>query len=308
MTDPIDQDQAATHEEFLRASRRWGRWGVDDQRGAVNLIDEIKRREAANGVRSGRVVSLSRTVATAPAPDNPRPAHHFMRRTHEFAADYVGVDFHGRASTHLDALCHVFDEDGRVWNGRDASDVITMEGATWGGVEQWRDGLVTRAVLLDVPRHRGEDYVTVDRPVTADELRDIVRSEELSITPGDAVIVYSGRERWDAAEGVWGTDVDESGRMRRPGLDPSCSRFLAEVDCAVLGWDMMDAMPYTAAGMASTVHGTIHALGLALIDNCSLGELAEACSEEGRLDFMLIASPLVVVGGTGSPVNPLALF
>ena len=148
---------------YLHQRRNWGRWGQDDQVGAINLITPAKRVKAASLVRTGRSVSLSRDFPKLPGPGNTYPAHHWMkivpRGTGGFSADYVGIYYHGIASTHLDALCHTWDDQG-MWNGRDPDKEITFDGATFGSVEHWSTGLITRGVLLDVPKYRGEPYVT----------------------------------------------------------------------------------------------------------------------------------------------------
>jgi hypothetical protein len=138
---------------YLKQDRNWGRWGKDDQKGAVNLVTPEKRLAATRLVRKGRAVSLSREFPKNPAPNNPTPAQHFMKRlvrgeTGGGAIDYYGISYHGQASTHLDALCHVWDSNG-MWNGRNPDEVITFEGAQWGSVEHWKEGIITRGVLLD---------------------------------------------------------------------------------------------------------------------------------------------------------------
>ena len=290
---------------YLRDRRNWGRWGDDDQRGAINLITAEKRVEAARLVRSGRIVSLSRNFPKRPGPANPTPAQHFVQTMSRpgggGAVDYYGIMYHGYQATHIDALCHVWDDDG-MWGGRDPAREFRSTGTRWGGVQQWRDGIVTRGVLLDVPRFRGEPYVTLERPVHGWELEEVVRAQGVTVTPGDALLVYSGRERWQAAHPQWNPYTDD-----RPGLHASCLPFIRDRDVAVLGWDLMDAEP-NEYGLPWSVHGVVFAYGVALLDNCLLEPLADACAAEGRYEFMLTVAPLPVTGGTGSPVNPLALF
>jgi kynurenine formamidase len=224
-----------------------------------------------------------------------------------FAADYYGIFYHGVASTHLDALCHTWDEHG-MWNGRDPAREITFDGATFGSVEHWSQGLVTRGVFLDVPRHRGEPHVTQERPVHGWELEDILTSRGITLEPGDAVCVYSGREAWQAAhpDTPYGRPFG-GGPSVRPGLHVSCLPFLRDHDVAVLVWDMLDHLPI-GYDIAWAVHAALYAYGIALLDNAILEPLARACAEEGRDEFMLVIAPLKVPGGTGSPANPLALF
>jgi kynurenine formamidase len=115
-------------------------------------------------------------------------------------------------------------------------------------------------------------------------------------------MVYSGREAYAADNGgTWG------GRPTRPGLHASCLKFVRENDVSILGWDMMDAGP-NEYDIPWSVHGVIFAYGVALLDNSLLEPLANVCTEENRYEFMLTINPLNVVGGTGSPVNPIAVF
>ena len=292
---------------YLKEDNNWGRWGDDDQKGAVNMVTDQKRAAAARLVRTGKAVSLSREFPKLPASNNPTPAIHYMKRnlrgeTGGSAVDYYGISYHGTATTHLDALCHVWDHNG-MWNGADPMDVITFDGAEWGSIEQWKEGIITRGVLLDVPKHRGEPYVTQESPVHGWELEDIAREQGVAMEPGDALVVYSGREKWnEAGNPLWGSDRD-----LRPGLHASCLRFIKESDCCVLVWDMMDHTP-NGYDVPWSVHGAIFAYGIGLLDNALLEPLAETCAQEGRYEFMLTINPLRVVGGTGSPVNPVALF
>ena len=291
---------------LIRERNNWGRWGADDELGALNLITPEKRVQAASLVRSGRSVSLSRDVPTRPGPGNPMPAQHWLRTLPSpggagGAIDYYGFVFHGYVMTHLDALCHVWDGDG-MWNGRDPNREVTSNGARFGAIDKWRAGITTRGVLLDVPRFRGAPHVTIETPVHADELEAIAAAQGVSIGPGDALCVYSGRESWQAANPAWSGYAPPS-----PGLHASCLKFLREHDVSVLVWDMMDAAP-NEYGLPWTVHGAIFAYGIALLDNSLLQPLAEACAAEGRYEFMLTFAPIPVVGGTGSPVNPIALF
>ncbi|MBI4339710.1 MAG: cyclase family protein [Chloroflexi bacterium] len=293
-------------DSYLRDRRNWGRWGEKGGVGAINLITPQKRLAAARLVTSGRMVSLSRPFPVTPSTENPRPAHHYMYSEGRpfgggLAMDYYGVFYHGTATTHIDALCHVWDHNG-MWEGKKPEEVITYSGARYGSIDQWGDGILTRGVLLDVPKHRGKPYVTQDAPVQGWELEDIAKAEGIRLEAGDAAIVYSGREAYAREHGgVWG------GGPERPGLHASCLPFLRDHDISIVVWDMMDARP-DEYRVPWTVHGAIFAYGVALVDNSLLEPLAQACAQEGRYEFMLTINPLKVIGGTGSPVNPIAVF
>ena len=291
---------------YLRDRRNWGRWGDRGGAGAMNLIDDAKRLKAVSLVKSGRTVSLSRPFPVVPSAENPRPAVQFLMKGDRppgggAATEYIGVAFHGTSTTHIDALCHVWDENGG-WDGRDPDENVQFDGVRYGTVDEWSDGILTRGVLLDVVKHRGGEYVTLDTPVHGWELEEIAAAQGVTLEPGDAVCVYSGRDKFAAANGgVWARGAE------RPGLHASCLPFIRDNEMSLLVWDMMDAAP-NEYDLAWTVHGAIFAYGVALVDNSLLEPLADVCAEEGRYEFMLTVNPLRVLGGTGSPANPIAVF
>lgn len=293
-------------ESVLSGRSNWGRWGDDDQVGAVNLITAEKRVQAAGLVRSGRTLSLSRPFPVEPAANNLHPAQQYMKTVDKgggygAAVDYYGISYHGLSCTHLDALCHVWGPSG-MWNGRQPAAEVGFAGASWGDVAQWRHGITTRGVFIDIPRHRGVDFVAEGEPVHGDELEAIVSEQGASLSSGDALVIYCGRDAYDATNGMpWGSET------QRPGLHASCLEFIRDCDCAAIAWDMQDEVP-NEYGYPWTAHQSIFAFGVAVVDHCELGALARACREEGRSEFMFVVAPLLVEGGTGSPVNPLAIF
>lgn len=302
-TPPTVEEYRAYKERFSN----WGRWGADDQLGTLNHITAETRRAAAGLVRQGRTVSLANPLATARVVTgrrNPQPADHRMQIGEGGCADYIGVSYHGFINTHIDALCHIYAEGRRLYNGRSASDV-TSEGAKSNSIDAWRHGIVTRGVLYDIPRHRGVDYVTFDAPVHGWELEDVARAEGIEPRPGDAVLVRAGASAFWAAH----PDFDEP-PWRAPGLHASVLEFLYEHSAALLGWDLMEAPGQEHYGApAFPIHSVaIPYMGLPLLDNANFEDLAAACAELGRWEFLLIIAPLVVLGGTGSPVNPLAVL
>jgi kynurenine formamidase len=297
---------------LIRDRSNWNRWGKDDQKGAINLITPAKTVAATRLVQKGRSVSLSREFPKEPGPGNAYPAQHYMRTiprgTGGFAADYYGIFYHGVQSTHIDALCHTWDDRG-MWNGRDPAKEVGFDGATFGGIEAWSEGIITRGVMLDVPRHRGTDSITFETPVHGWELEEICAKRNIKMEPGDAICVYSGRDAWQRAnpDSTYGRPFGGGGSIDRPGLHASCLKFIRDHDVAVLVWDMLDLMP-NGYDIPWAVHAAIFAYGIALLDNAFLEGLATACREENRDEFMLVISPLRVKGGTGSPANPLAVF
>lgn len=292
---------------LLIEGRNWGRWGKDDENGAINLIDDNKRLEAAAAVRRGVSVSLSRPLPKEGHGGPVSAALHFMRQREipggGIASDWIGTHPHGVTTTHLDALCHIWDQDG-MWGGRDPKEELTFDGARWGGIQAWRHGIVTRGVLIDVGAARPGGFVAQDEPVTGEELERIARAQGVEVRPGDALVVHSGRDTWQAQPGQAPYSSDPA---TRPGLHASCLVPLKTWDCSMLIWDMLDARP-TGYDVPFTVHGAIFSYGLALVDNAGLQELAEACAQHQQYDFLLNVAPLWVEGGTSSPVNPIAVL
>jgi kynurenine formamidase len=289
----------------------WGRWGDADERGALNHIGPAEIVAAAGLVREGRTVSLSRDFPTQPGPENPWPAQHHMVIAGddccvpgieglEVSTDFIGIAFHGMASSHIDALCHVF-AHGRMYNGRPAAEVKST-GARANTIMAAKDGVVGRGVLLDLPRALGRDFVEPDHLVTADELAAAEAAHGVRVGKGDILLVRLGR---DARRAV---HADQ----KVPGLDPRVVVWLLERQVAVLGGDgVHDPIPngQVHRDWAMPIHmlGLV-AMGLHLLDNLDLEPVARACAELGRWTFQFVAAPLRGVGGTGSPLNPIAVF
>jgi kynurenine formamidase len=274
--------------------RNWGRWGNDDQVGAANLITSSKRTAAAGLVKTGRAVSLSRVFS---------PPQHYIRVNVDRGSvvDYYGFEYHGVAVTHMDALSHMWDRNG-MWNGRDPAKEIDTSGARFGDIAAFGSGVITRGVLLDIPRHRKTPHVVPGQPVTGAELDATAKAQGVTIEPGDALLVHCGREAYVRAGNTYGGATES-----RPGLHVSCSRFIRDSDVSMLVWDMHDALP-DPEGHRWPVHGVLYSYGVPLVDNALVEPLAQACAEERRYEFMLMVLPLKVARGTGSPVNPIALF
>jgi kynurenine formamidase len=289
---------------FHETLSNWGRWGQEDQLGALNLITPDVTAAAAATVRSGRTVSCARALDTRPAADNPTPVAHHMTGTFSegYGADYVALAPHGFATSHIDALCHIFHE-GKLFNGYDAESV-TAHGATRLGIHQLHAGIVTRGVLLDIPALRGADALEPGEPVYPDDLEAAEARAGLTVRAGDALLVRTGRWRWREEHGPWNLG------SRAAGLDASCLPWLHARDVAVLGSDgVSDVAPSRVDGVPMPIHTVaIVALGLHLMDNLDFDALSTACAAEGRWEFLLVVAPLVLRRGTASPVNPIALF
>jgi kynurenine formamidase len=293
------------------AVSNWGRWGEEDERGALNELTADRIAAAARLVRAGETVTLSLPLNTQGGLHNPEPAIHSMTLSHDvdigsgtvrLAKDFIGVDYHNDSHSHIDALCHVA-FDGALYNGRSSAS-FDAHGATVNTIEAAKDGLVGRGVLLDVPRLRGVPWLEPGDNVFPDELEAAEREKGVAVSAGDILLVRTGHTRRLAELGPWET------AKAKAGLHPTAARFLAERDVAALGSDgNSDTAPSTTEGIAFPIHTlTLNAMGVLLLDYLQLEGLVEACEQEGRWEFLFVGAPLRIVGGTGSPLNPLAVF
>ena len=173
-----------------------------------------------------------------------------------------------------------------------------MDGAAWASIDHWKDGIFTRGVLLDVPKYRGEPSVTMEKPVHGWEMEEIAAAQGVVVEPGDALIVYCGREVWSQSNPPYGSDP--SGR---PGLHASCLPTLRKWDVCLLGWDMLDAMP-NGYGIPWAVHGCLFAYGIGLLDNALLEPLANACAEGGTVRVRAHTQPAEHGGRDRFPGEP----
>ena len=307
-------DASVSGAEFsalFRALRNWSRWGADDERGALHLITPERVAAATRLVRDGVGVSLSLPLNTTPAVHNPMPADHYMTalagRDEEsdavnFIKDYVGLDYHNDGHTHIDALCHVAYQ-GLLYNNRPA-DAVTADGATVNTIEVLSDGLVGRGVLLDIPRVHGAPWLEPGEHVFAEDLEAAEREQRIRVGEGDILLVRTGHARRLAELGPWNTPEVKA------GLHPTAMRFVASRGVAALGSDgNHDTAPSSTEGVDFPIHVlAIVAMGVHLLDYLQLEDLVAACERAARWEFLFFSAPLRIVGGTGSPLNPVAVF
>ena len=282
----------------------WGRWGPDDQLGALNLITPEVTTAAASLVRTGRRVSCARPLDTTASPDNPSPVTHHMTgtATEGYGADYLALAPHGFATSHLDALCHIFHE-GQLYNGY-PTETVTAHGAAKLGIHHLRDGIVTRGVLLDIPALLGQEALEPGTPIFPDELeaaeRAAGRHRAQRRPPAGAhrPLALAGHARALGAPHSWPGSTRHaspgSGRAMSPrwaatACRTCCPRGCPARSCPSTPWP---SWPWGCTCSTTSIWKT----------------LATACAEEGRWEFLLTVAPLVLRHGTASPVNPIALF
>ncbi|QQS47506.1 MAG: cyclase family protein [Acidobacteriota bacterium] len=285
----------------------WGRWGKDDQLGALNLITPEKRKKAATLVKLGVAVSLARETNKEQAADNPSPYDHNMILTGTgnpgpWLIDSIGVTFHGYQHTHLDALCHMFYR-GKMYNGFPAEEV-TRQGAGKLGIQNLKQGIFTRGILIDIPKLRGIEYLEPGTPIYPSDLDAWEKKSGLRVGSGDVIFIRTGRWARRGAKGAWNPENSAA------GLHASAARWIRQRDVAMLGSDAAsDALPSGIEGVTHPIHQLmLVAMGVHIFDNCDLEALSRMCEEQKRWEFLLTASPVAVTGGTGSPLNPIAVF
>ncbi len=298
-------------ERMMEELSNWGRWGADDQLGAANLITPTKRLEAAALVTEGITVSLEHRLLIEEAPDVPLP---FQRRmlglpdpTEEPAfrggvSDNYNISYHGYSHSHIDSLCHILYK-GQMYNGF-SQETITEDGCSRSSIVNLQGGIVTRGVLMDIPRLKGVPYLEPGTPIYQEDLEAWEEMAGVTVRPGDAVFVRTGRWARRADVGPWAVAREAA------GLHASTMPWVKARDVSFLGGDAAsDVVPSQIEGVGLPVHMlTIVAMGVDLFDNQDLEALAETAARLNRWEFLLVAGPLAVETGTGSPVNALAIF
>jgi kynurenine formamidase len=297
-------------DQLFASVSNWGRWGKDDQRGTLNFITPERVLAATGLVLKGRSVSLSYLLSKVADVDNPKPMLHYMSRLSLGMAgqptmneDFIGLDYHGKLVTHVDALCHCA-YGGRLYNDVPTLDAVTGFGATFGAVTAFEDGIVSRGVLLDMPRQLGVEWVEPGPGLAPAQLEAAAASEGISVGEGDVLLVRTGHAVRRTKLGAWDPDQVSA------GVDVSCMPWLHARGVAVLGSDAdTDARPSPVEDVHTPAHAlALAAMGMPLLDNMNLDRLAATCAEERRWEFLFVTAPLRLPRGTGSPINPLAIF
>jgi hypothetical protein len=299
----------AEYEEYRTRLSNWGRWGADDQLGTLNHITPDTRTAAAGLVRDGRTVSCANPLATpAVVPDerrNRNPAEHRMTVNPGSSGDYIGVSYHGFVNTHIDALCHIFTgEGGRLYNDADSA-LVTSEG----GAQPLRRQLARRhrdpRRAVRHPAHARASACAGRRAGGGLGPRGLGEADGHHPPPGDAVLIRSG------CEPVLERNPDFAMEFppNTPGVGVSCLEYLYDTTlrCSAGTCRRRAARASTASASRST-RSPSRTWACRFSTTRTFEALSEACAEAGRYEFMLVIAPLVVLGGTGSPVNPLAVF
>jgi hypothetical protein len=304
----------------------WGRWGADDVLGTVNHITPGYRAAAARLIRSGVVVSCCWTIEPGHSPEDepgaPSPQRFMLRSGQGLsdaarvprdgialedrqggAAELLSYAPHGFRITHLDGLSHIF-WDRVLYNGRPAERVSTHKGAVEHDITSFKAGVVTRGILVDVPRYRGVPWLEPGDGVTDAELRAVLADTGIEVRPGDALLLRTGygRRKLEA-----GPDLPGAGHA---GWHASCLPSFHAWGVSMIGADTaQDVVPSGYPNVRVPVHAIgLVAMGMPMLDNAFLEDLARQCEAERRCEFFLTVAVLPFSGSTGSALNPLAIF
>jgi kynurenine formamidase len=286
----------------------WGRWGPEDEAGALNLVGTEQVKRASGLVRQGRTVVLGQPLGPkTPVPPHRKPVERLMMRDggdyaaggrspggFQFAEEVLGFAAH--SGTHMDALAHAWYGD-RLYNGFSSTTVRSTTGAQRCGADKLRP-VVTRGILLDVQSVRAEPLEAGD-VVGLDDLRAAAASAGVEPETGDVVLVRTG---WFGSRSARPDEYLEG----EPGIDVTAARWLAEAGVAAVGADnyAIEVLPFASEDVFPVHKLLVRDFGMPLIEGMVLDELAEA----GASAFMLVVAPLPVVGGTAGPVCPVAVL
>lgn len=290
---------------FERTSN-WGKWPDSSELGTLNYIDPARRVAAAQLVASGRTVSLSFDLDTRASAWNHDPVVHrvLLESVGQPAAalDTIEITPHGQGVTHLDAVGHFF-FDGHAFDGHPTEEILGKQGLSFGSILAVRDGIFTRGVLLDVARAKGVDALAPGTMIGPADLEATERLAGVTVGRGDALLVRSGAG--SPAVRQDGHDAD----VLAAGLTAECLPWLHEREIAVYAGDCVEyrPQPYPRVPLPLHMVGMV-AMGLVQFDALDLEELARVAIEEDRNEFLFLCAPLRIPGGTGSAVNPLAVF
>jgi kynurenine formamidase len=305
----------ATEADYNRALKElsnWGRWGNDDELGAANLITTAKRKQALALAKEGLTISMAHDVVQEKAADAPNILERALGNVTPTGTtdryQYTGT-YHGVIHSHLDAVdCHIM-VDGKGYNGRPMEDITATGGCPKGNILALKDGVVTRGILFDATRLPGkataQGWLDPGTAVHREDLEALEKLERVKVSAGDVILLYTGRWKRRAALGPW------PNTMGFAGYHADVAYFLKERGVSFIAGDgPNDVQP---SGLTPPIAIPLHrlalvAMGVSIFDNLDFERAVEEARRLNRYEFLFMAAPLRIDKGTGSPLNPLAIF
>ncbi|MCU1476744.1 MAG: putative cyclase [Subtercola sp.] len=307
-----------THDACGTEKTNWGRWGSDDERGALNLQTDESRLKAMQAVRTGKLYQLGIPLSRGGSPQldyrgptqrlsiasaSDQPWWEAMAESIEIPAPGVGANedmlvMPTHNGTHMDALAHVYKNE-QYYNGHPTSSTTTQAGSQKVGIDK-AGGFAGRAVMLDIAGHLGVDVLEPGFVITDELLEEVREAQATRIDPGDILLLRTGwmegfRRAYQKGESV---------SFLQPGTGLGAMAFVDRYDISVIGADNQAVESFPTEG--SFLSGHVALLvnrGIHLIENLYLAELAADDVHE----FFLAVGVLPIVGGSASPVNPIAI-
>lgn len=292
----------------------WGRWGADDRRGTLNLIDSAAVARGTAAVRQNRAISLAMPFdengpqlgfiegRTNPTRTMTQINHSMSGHPDDFASSDDSVQMGIQACTHWDALAHV-GYSGLLYNGV-SMDTTTEAGSSELSIDNVGP-VVSRGILLDIPRVHGLDHFDDGHPISGDDLQAAAAAAGVEVLPGDVLCVRTGAMHWFKA----GDKVHYS--VPTAGIGTTAIEWIRSHDVAAVATDsiVFEVYPPEFPDIMLPVHMIlIRDVGLTQGQNFDLEDLAAACHESGQYDFLLVATPLPFTHAVGGPVAPTAIL
>jgi len=309
----INNGPSVTLKDFqalFQSIKSWDQYSPESiERGALNYITPEVTLAASQLVKSGEVVIMGLPWNTVVGPDNHKPALHYMSELGDTPneeptcnKDFIGVDYHGKAVSHLDAMTHIAFQD-TLFGGKKSSEVVTSTGSAWATVDKLGP-IATRGVLLDAARFAGLDWIEPGTAIHAEDVLEYEKKFGFTIGAGDCVLLRSGHFARRAKLGVWDPSDFSA------GFHVDVMQLFKDRKVSVIGADGdSDVRPSPVEGVGSPIHVlALPGLGIPLLDNLQLEAVADKCNQLHRWTFNIVIAPLNIPRGTGSPVNPIAIF
>jgi kynurenine formamidase len=308
----------------------WGRWGEEDKRGMLNYITPEMIVKAAGLVKQGKVYALGeelhsdvRRVIT-PARigfqiiqerdgyDRVTKLGEFNPRTFQGAASFTFM--HTHTGSHLDTFAHIYRENTLYNNMPPPKSDGTMHGDS-ASVKS----MVGRGVLLDVAKYKGTDSLPSGYWITLEDLQKTAKAQQVEMQKGDILLVRTGwRKMWDEPGPDGKVDVGHAKwHQPQPGVSVDSFAFFNEMEIVAIGADNAAVewgfpLP-PVPGNKMKAFGGFERLplhpeflwnrGAYIMEILNLDELAQ----DQTYEFLFVLGPLLLKGGIGVPINPIAI-
>ena len=308
-----------TVRDLARRLRNWGKWGTDDEIGTLNYITPDKIVQAAGLVKQGKVLSLAIPF------DSNGPQSGFGGRTNPLhfmlqdggdvasgAQDFIpglrycddAVTMPLQCATQWDALSHIY-FDGKMYNDH-GPEWVNSNGARVNSIDKLKAKVVSRGVLLDIPRSKQKRWLEPGEAIYPSDLDAAAARQKVAVGRGDIVLIRTGQIAQVRSQGSWGQYAGGPA----PGLSLSVAEWLAKNEIAGYATDTWgtEVIPNETADVFQPLHCVaIVNMGMLVGEIFDLEELAADCAADGVYEFMFVAPPLPVTGAVGSPINPQAI-